>query len=76
MGSIKKSHKLDFALADNGLTRFPPNVEQISVEHEEFCSWVIARRNGTVLKFPLSRTACSHLAQLLTSNPKSSCSGS
>lgn len=55
----------DFSHADRGLTRFPPNVEQISVEREATCTWLIARRNDVVLRFPLRDDDCRHLAALL-----------
>jgi hypothetical protein len=55
----------DFAHAEKGLTRFPPNVEQITVERESTCTWLIARRNDVVLRFPLRDEDCHHLAALL-----------
>jgi hypothetical protein len=58
---------IGFSHAEKGMTRFPPNVEQITVEHETFCSWLIVRRNDTTLKFPLSEDDCGYLAALLTS---------
>jgi hypothetical protein len=58
-----------FLLAEKGLTRFPPNVEQISVEHESYRSWLVTRRNDVVLRFPLTEAACKHLAMLLTQLP-------
>src|ERR1700730_14216768 len=42
-----------FSHADKGMTRFPPNVEQISVEHESLRTWLIVRRNDVKLRFPL-----------------------
>jgi hypothetical protein len=54
-----------FSHAETGMTRFPPNVEQISVEHEQLRSWLIVRRNDTTLKFPLEISDCRHLAALL-----------
>jgi hypothetical protein len=54
-----------FIHGENGLTRFPPNVEQIRVVHEANCSWLIARRNDVELKFPLSHEDCQKLASLL-----------
>jgi hypothetical protein len=56
----------EFSRADKGLIRFPPNVEQITVEHETTCSWLITRRNDVVLRFPLAPEDCRHLADLLT----------
>jgi hypothetical protein len=55
-----------FIHAEKGMTRFPPNVEQITVERESLCTWLIARRNETTLKFPLTDDDCNHLAALLT----------
>ena len=57
----------DFSHAEKGLTRFPPNVEQINVEHESTRTWLVARRNDVVLRFPLTEDDCRHLAALLTS---------
>ena len=75
MGSIDHD-AVEFSLAENGLTRFPPNVEQISVEHESICSWLVTRRNDVVLRFPLSDVARRHLADLLLKNPTASDLGS
>lgn len=47
------------------MTRFPPNVEQITVEHGPSCAWLVARRNDLTLRFPLSDSDCQHLAKLL-----------
>jgi len=58
----------EFSIAAKGLTRFPPNVEQITVEYETTRVWLVARRNDVVLRFPLSDEACGHLAALLTRN--------
>jgi hypothetical protein len=55
----------EFRHADAGLTRFPPNVEQISVEREATRTWLVTRRNDMVLKFPLTDADCRHLAALL-----------
>jgi hypothetical protein len=54
-----------FSHADNGMTRFPPNVEQISVEHESLRTWLTVRRNDVKLRFPLTEADCRHLAGLL-----------
>jgi hypothetical protein len=54
-----------FSHAEKGMTRFPPNVEQITVERESLCTWLVVRRNETTLKFPLTDTDCDHLAALL-----------
>jgi hypothetical protein len=65
-----------FALAEQGLTRFPPNVEQISVEHQELRTWLVTRRNDVTLRFPLTEKDCRHLAALLIGPPtKSSVAG-
>ena len=58
----------EFSHAEAGLTRFPPNVEQISVERETTRTRLIARRNDLVLRFPLREEDCRHLADLLTRN--------
>jgi hypothetical protein len=75
MGSIDQS-SVDFVLASEGLTRFPPNIEQISVEHEKIRSRLIVRRNEITMRFPLSESACQHLASLLTKKTITSGSGS
>jgi hypothetical protein len=54
-----------FRHAETGLTRFPPNVEQLSVEHESTRTRLVARRNDVVLRFPLQEGDCRHLAALL-----------
>lgn len=59
-------HDTAFSHADNGMTRFPPNVEQISVEHASLYTWLVARRNDLELRFPLTDADCRHLALLLT----------
>ena len=55
-----------FVLAEGGLTRFPPNVEQISVEREAARTWLVTRRNDVVMRFPLDDRDRLHLAALLT----------
>lgn len=55
-----------FAHAEKGMTRFPPNVEQITVERESVRTWLVTRRNDTILRFPLTEADCCHLAKLLT----------
>ena len=55
----------EFSRSKSGITRFPPNVEQILVEHGGPRSWLIARRNDVELRFPLSHEDCEHLARLL-----------
>ncbi|MCI0552300.1 MAG: hypothetical protein L0287_15220 [Anaerolineae bacterium] len=56
----------DFIYSQKGLTRFPPNVEQILIERESTVTWLIARRNDVVLRFPLNRDDCRQLVDLLT----------
>jgi hypothetical protein len=55
----------EFSHNDGGMTRFPPNVEQIRIEHASTTTWLVARRNDTELKFPLSEPDRRHLARLL-----------
>ncbi len=55
----------DFSHAERGMTRFPPNVEQITIEKETSMVWLIARRNDTILRFPLQEADCRHLSKLL-----------
>ena len=59
------SDRWEFSHAESGMTRFPPNVEQISVEREATRTWLVARRNDVVLRFPLTEEDCRHLARLL-----------
>jgi hypothetical protein len=40
--------------AGKGMTGFPSNVEQITVEHASLCRWPVVRRNDTTLKFPIN----------------------
>lgn len=54
-----------FSHAAKGMTRFPPNVEQITIEHQNLRTWLIVRRNDVQLKFPLTEKDCQHLARLL-----------
>lgn len=60
-----------FSHAEIGLTRFPPNVEQIRVERDSLRVWLIARRNDVELRFPLNESDCRHLAALLLPTDKS-----
>lgn len=55
----------EFSHTDRGMTRFPPNVEQISVERSPSRYWLVARRNDTELRFPLNEDDRRHLAALL-----------
>ena len=54
-----------FEHGDIGLTRFPPNVEQITVRCKSGTMWLVARRNDVELRFPLNVNDCRHLATLL-----------
>jgi hypothetical protein len=54
-----------FSHAENGMTRFPPNVEQLSVKRESTVTWLIARRNDLELRFPLNDDDRRHLARLI-----------
>lgn len=65
MSVVAGNESFDFSLSDCGMTRFPPNVEQIKVEHETTSSWLVVRRNDVVLRFPLTEACCRHLAALL-----------
>jgi hypothetical protein len=55
----------DFSHASSGMTRFPPNVEQLRIERESTVVWLIARRNDVELKFPLNEEDRHHLAALI-----------
>jgi hypothetical protein len=55
----------DFSHAETGMTRFPPNIEQLSVKRESTVMWLVARRNDIELRFPLKENDRRHLAQLL-----------
>ena len=55
----------DFSHAETGMTRFPPNVEQLRVERDSSVTWLIARRNDIELRFPLKEEDRRHLAQLI-----------
>ena len=59
-----------FSHADTGLTRFPPNVEQVTVERGPTVTWLVARRNDEVLRFPLTEDDRRHLAALLLGDLK------
>ncbi len=54
-----------FSHGSNGLTRFPPNVEQITVRRDSTVFWLTLRRNDTELSFPLRENDRRHLAGLL-----------
>jgi hypothetical protein len=58
----------DFSHAETGMTRFPPNIEQLKVRHESAVTWLVVRRNDLELKFPMNDDDCRHLANLLLAN--------
>ena len=62
---LSKAAMAEFEHSENGVTRFPPNVERISVRHESTVSWLVARRNDVELEFPLRREDCEWLASRL-----------
>jgi hypothetical protein len=55
----------EFTHSECGMTRFPPNVEQIHIEHASAMTWLVIRRNDTELRFPLSEEDRQYLARLL-----------
>jgi len=62
---MAENSAFEFSHAKQGMTRFPPNVEQITVEHESVLTWLVTRRNDVMLRFPLTSADCDHLASLL-----------
>lgn len=55
-----------FQLAEKGMTRFPPNIEQISVRVDGYGGKrLIARRNDVELSFNLEPSDVEHLIKLL-----------
>ena len=60
------SKPFPFKHAEKGMTRFPPNIEQIRVDRDVARVWLIVRRNDTELKFPLDEADVQHLVALLT----------
>jgi hypothetical protein len=64
-GMADQDAPASFSHAKTGMTRFPPNVEQISVEHESVCTWLVVRRNELTIRLPLSEADRHHLASLL-----------
>jgi len=59
---------VQFVHAASGITRFPPNVEQIGVRlpiPDGDLMWLTVRRNDVVLEFPLTKVDREHLARLL-----------
>ncbi|KAB2918490.1 MAG: hypothetical protein F9K29_07945 [Hyphomicrobiaceae bacterium] len=55
----------EFFHAENGMTRFPANVEQLRVESGPAHCWLIARRNDVELRFLLREQDRRFLAGLL-----------
>jgi len=55
----------NFEHAEKGIARFPPNIEQITIEHDPTITWLVARRNDIELRFPLKPADCAYLAALL-----------
>jgi hypothetical protein len=56
---------MDFSHAENGITRFPPNIEQLRIERDSTVTWLVARRNEIELRFPLKEDDRRYLARLL-----------
>jgi hypothetical protein len=56
---------MEFSHAKSGMTRFPPNIEQLRIERDATVTWLIARRNDVELRFPLHEDDRRHLARLL-----------
>lgn len=54
-----------FVRAERGMTRYPPNVEQLTVEGQGNTVWLVARRNDVTMRFPMTRDDAMHLAKLL-----------
>jgi hypothetical protein len=65
--TLSSTAMVGFTHSEGGMTRFPPNVEQITVRRESAVTWLVVRRNDVRLEFPLSREDCEHLARLLLS---------
>ena len=65
MSPVTAIAPVPFQHADSGMTRFPPNVEQLTVESQGSVIWLKARRNDVELCFPLTRDDAMHLARLL-----------
>lgn len=54
-----------FCHAQRGMTRFPPNVESLTVERAGGWVWLVARRNDAEMRFPLAPEDVEHLVTLL-----------
>lgn len=55
-----------FQHAESGMTRFPPNVEKITVERDSLRVWLTVTRNETVIRLPLEAADVTHLLRLLS----------
>jgi hypothetical protein len=55
-----------FVHAELGMTRFPPNVEQVTVEAGPVCVWLHIRRNDITISLPMGEGDTNHLIALLT----------
>lgn len=64
---MPSSTPVKFEHSEAGMTRFPPNVEQITVRRDHTVTWIIMRRNDLELRFRLNADDCRHLANLLKS---------
>lgn len=62
---MSNTAKPEFSLGESGLTRFPPNVEQLGVETGPTHVWLTARLNDVKLRFPLRPADVEHLCSLL-----------
>lgn len=54
-----------FQHGTTGMTRFPPNIEQLTVGGSGKWIWLTARRNETELRFLLTPDDVRHLCDLL-----------
>lgn len=63
----------EFSHAESGMTRFPPNVEAITIERGPTRWWLIARRNDVVLRFPLNEDDRRFLARLILGDLQDDC---
>lgn len=57
---FEKTATARFSRAEEGMTRFPPNVEQVSVGHDSNRTWPITGCNDVELQFPESEGDCRH----------------
>jgi len=56
---------MPFSHGETGMTRFPPNVESISVRVESSRAWLIVSRNDTSLTFAMGAADALELAKRL-----------